>query len=167
MKKHATIAITAAALVLAMAAACSGGESQLKKCAQGYLEAMGNYRPAEAKPYASQETCEQTLAFYEMLMEHTDSAVYRNNMPAEITLGAITYPTDTTAEVAFHKSTPATQQDGTLHLLKREGRWMVHEVIEVPPIFKLMNQGPRTFSDEELEEIRKNGPTPIDSLRIR
>lgn len=149
-----------------LAISCGGGEKQLKEYAQSYLDAMGNYRPAEARPYASQETCEQTLAFYEMLMEHTDSAVYRNNMPAEITLGAIAYPTDTTAEVAFHKNTPATQQDGTLHLLKREGRWKVHEVIEVPPIFNLMNQEPRTFSDEELEEIRKNGPTQIDSLRV-
>ena len=95
-------------------AACSSDEEKIKESAQGYLNALGNYRPAEARPYASAETCEKTLAFYEALMKYTDSSVFKNNIPATIALGEIDYSDDTSATVAFHKSTPITEQDGTL-----------------------------------------------------
>ena len=121
----------AALIAIGLLQAC-GGEKQLKEYAQGYLDAMGNYRPAEARPFATAETCDNTLAFYETLMAFTDSSVFRNNIPAHITLGEITYSDDTCATVAFHKSTPTRQQDGTLHLVKRRGKWLVHEVLKLP-----------------------------------
>ena len=95
---------------------------------------MGNYRPAEARPYASAETCEKTLAFYEALMKYTDSSVFKNNIPATIALGEIDYSNDTSATVAFHKSTPITEQDGTLHMVKRGRKWLAHEVIGFPTV---------------------------------
>lgn len=124
----------AAWVAIGLLQACGGGEKQLREYAQGYLDAMGNYRPAEARPYASQQTCEKTLAFYETLMAFTDSSVFLNNIPAQITLGEITYSDDTCATVAFHKSTPSRQQDGTLHMVKRDRRWVVHEVLNLPPL---------------------------------
>ena len=137
-------------------AACSSDEEKIKESAQGYLDALGNYRPAEARPYASAETCEKTLAFYEALMNYTDSSVFKNNIPAEITLGQIEYTNDTCAIVSFHKSTPSTQQDGKLHMVKRKGKWLVHEVIDPTPITNLTNQKTRTLSEEEKEALRNN-----------
>ena len=115
-------------------AACSSDEEKIKESAQGYLNALGNYRPAEARPYASAETCEKTLAFYEALMNYTDSSVFKNNIPATIALGEISYSDDTSATVAFHKSTPITEQDGTLHMVKRGRKWLAHEVIGFPTV---------------------------------
>ena len=115
-------------------AACSSDEEKIKESAQGYLNALGNYRPAEARPYASVETCEKALAFYEALMKYTDSSVFKNNIPATIALGEISYSDDTSATVAFHKSTPITEQDGTLHMVKRDRKWLAHEVIGFPTV---------------------------------
>lgn len=115
-------------------AACSSDEEKIRESAQGYLDALGNYRPAEARPYASVETCEKTLAFYEALMKYTDSSVFKNNIPATIALGEISYSDDTSATVAFHKSTPITEQDGTLHMVKRDRKWLAHEVIGFPTV---------------------------------
>lgn len=115
-------------------AACSSDEEKIRESAQGYLDALGNYRPTEARPYASVETCEKTLAFYEALMNYTDSSVFKNNIPATIALGEISYSNDTSATVAFHKSTPITEQDGTLHMVKRGRKWLAHEVIGFPTV---------------------------------
>ena len=77
-----TIILLSAALLFS---ACANDEAQIRQCAQGYLEAMGNYRPTEARQYATQQTCDVTLSFFEKVMEFTDSSVYANNIPAEIT----------------------------------------------------------------------------------
>ncbi|MBR1835292.1 MAG: hypothetical protein IJ785_07280 [Bacteroidales bacterium] len=131
MKKISQLLLTDLCLV-GLLAACAGDEGQLREYAQGYLDALGNYRPTEARPYASPETCEKTLAFYEALMSYTDSSVFKNNIPATITLGETSYSNDTCATVAFHKSTPITEQDGTLHMVKRGRKWLAHEVINFP-----------------------------------
>ena len=148
--KQITILLTAVLLFTA----CTNDEEQIAHSAQGYLEAMGNYRPTEARQYATQQTCDVTLAFFEKVMEFTDSSVYANNIPAEITLGKITIANDTMATVNFHKSTPSTQQDGTIHLSKRDGTWLVNEVLNVPQL-PSKDQGPRTFSDEEIKALRE------------
>ena len=87
-------------------------------------------------------------------MEYTDSSVYSNNIPAEITIGDIIVADDTTATAAFHKSTPTVQQDGTVHLVKRQGRWLVHEVLNVPKLPRT-GQQPRTLSPEETKALQE------------
>lgn len=161
MKQTLTVTILLALLL----ASCGDSQSQLKEYAQGYLNAMGNYKPTEARPYSTPETCEKTISFFEMMMEHTDPAVYADNMPAEITLGEVTISDDTCAHVAYHKSTPIKQQDGSIYMVKRDGQWLVHEVINVPPLLTGKMQ-PRTISKEELAEIKKNGPKKNDSKEI-
>ena len=148
--KQITILLTAVLLFTA----CTNDEEQIAHSAQGYLEAMGNYRPTEARQYATQQTCDVTLAFFERVMEFTDSSVYANNIPAEITLGNIVIADDTTATVDYHKSTPSTQQDGTVHLAKRDGTWLVNEVLNVPQL-PSKDQGPRILSDEEIKALRE------------
>lgn len=134
--------------------ACANDEEQIRQCAQGYLDAMGNYRPTEARQYATQQTCDVTLAFYERVIEVTDPNVYKDNMPAEITIGDITIADDTIATAAFHKSTPTTQQDGSIDLVRRDHKWQVHQVLNVPQL-PAKEQGPRILSDEEVKELRE------------
>lgn len=151
MKLHRTLLLAGAAVLLT---ACANDEEQIRQCAQGYLDAMGNYRPTEARQYATQQTCDVTLAFYERVIEVTDPNVYKDNMPAEITIGDITIADDTTATAAFHKSTPTTQQDGSIDLVKRDHKWQVHQVLNVPQL-PAKEQGPRILSDEEVKELRE------------
>ena len=151
MKLHRTLVLAVAAVLLT---ACANDEAQIRQCAQGYLDAMGNYRPTEARQYATQQTCDVTLAFFEKVMEFTDSSVYANNIPAEITIGDITIANDTTATACFHKSTPSVQQDGTIDLVKRDGKWQVNAVLNVPQL-PSKDQGPRTLSDEEIKALRE------------
>ena len=149
--KHIHLLILSAAL---LATACASDQEQIKQSAQGYLDAMGNYRPADARPYSTQQTCDVTLAFFERIMEITDSSVYSNNIPAEITIGEITIADDTTATAAFHKSTPSVQQDGAINLVKRQGRWLVHEVIDVPQLPQT-GQGPRIIPEEDIKALHE------------
>ena len=152
MKKR-TLILTAAALLL-IAACSNNDQEEIRQCAQGYLDAMGNYRPTEARQYSTPQTCDVTLAFFERVLEFTDSSIYANNIPAEITLGNIVIADDTTATVDYHKSTPSTQQDGTIHLSKRDGTWLVNEVLNVPQL-PSKDQGPRTLSDDEIKALRE------------
>lgn len=155
MRKSYYLILAACAL---MATACQNNTENIQKAAQGYLEAMGNYRPTDARQFATPETGEVTLAFYEYVIRQTDPRTYANNMPATITLGDIAI-NDTTATVSFHKSTPITQQDGSISLVKRKGQWLVHEIIEVPAILnpQMMQEGGRKFTDEQIHEMRRNG----------
>ena len=125
MKKNNYLFHITLSLLAVLLAGCSNDDKQIRAAAQGYLDAMGNYRPADARPYATEETCNVTLAFFEMLMQHTDPSVYANNIPATITLGDITIAEDTLATVAFHKHTPSKEQDGEVTLVCRDGQWRV------------------------------------------
>lgn len=146
-----------------LAVGCSNDNERIRAAAQGYLDAMGNYRPSEARAYATEETCDVTLAFFETMMQYTDSSVYANNIPATVTLGEITIEDDTVATVAFHKHTPTVEQDGTVHLVCRNGDWRVHEVIKIPDMLN-PSMKPRTFTPEELAEMRKNGKQNVGSV---
>ena len=138
---------------LLLLTSCHNDTKQIQTAAMGYLNAMGNYRPTDARPYSTQETCDITLTYFEEVMKHTTPSVYANNMPATITLGEIEIE-DTTAVINFHKSTPSVQQDGQIHLLKRNKQWLVHEVIQIPSIAQ-MNVKPQILPKEEIESIRQ------------
>lgn len=154
MKLHRTLLLAGAAVLLT---ACTNDEEQIRQCAQGYLDAMGNYRPTEARQYSSKETCDITLAFFEQVMAYTDSSVYSNNIPATITIGQIVVTDDTTATAAFHKSTPSVEQDGSINLVKRDRKWQVHEVLNVPQL-PSNDQGPRILPDEDIKVLREHYP---------
>ena len=158
-----TLKTFAACCLLALLASCSDDQGEIKNAAYGYLNAMGNYRPSEARPYVTQETADITLAFFEEMLEHTDPSVYADNMPAEITVGQITID-DTTATAAFHKSTPTVQQDGEIHLRKRNDQWLVHEVLDIHGI-PSMNSKPRTLSPEVIKELKDAKSNHIDLQR--
>lgn len=155
-----------AALCLTLCAACANDAEKIAQSAQGYLNAMGNYRPSEARPFATEETCNTTLEFYEHILKNTNPQVYANNMPAEITLGEISI-NDTLATVAFHKSTPSTQQDGSLNLVKRKGKWLAHEIIKVPAALNPNTEKNRKITEEEIAEMRRNGSHSEDEFQLK
>lgn len=149
-------------MLLLLLSACDNSREEIKTAAYGYLNALGNYRIDEARPYATQETVDITLAFWEKAMAHADSSAFSNNIPAKITLGEVTIH-DTTASVAFHKSTPIKEQDGTIGLVKRNGKWLVHEVRKVNnSLFE--KHGPRIIPADKLKNARK---VSADSLKLR
>lgn len=139
MKKN--IALIAIAVSICGLTSCNNSEGQIRKSAQGYLDALANYKPAEARSYATEATCNTTLDFYEKIVAVTDQAVYADNIPATVTLGDITID-DTAAIVSYHKHTPSTEQDGFIHCVKRDGHWLVNEVIQVPGL-TLPEKAPR------------------------
>ena len=148
-------------LAVLLCTACSNDQKAIEEAAYGYLDALGNYHVSDARPFATTQTCDVTLNFLDTLMTHTDPQVYANNIPAEITINEVTMTSDTTATVAFHKSTPSTQQDGTVDVVRVDGKWLVDQVIDIPAPLRSMtapghNSGPRTFSDEELTEMREH-----------
>lgn len=135
--------LTAAALTISLMLLSCGNsdEKAIRDTAQGYLDAMGNYRIEEAEPYASQQTIDVTLHFFEqVVMPHVDSAAIHANMPATITLGDIQMEGDSAALVDYHKHTPKSEQDGQLHVVKENGKWVADVVIEIPQILNPSQQ---------------------------
>ena len=123
-------------VLLFLLCCCDSTESrQIERAAYGYLDALGNYRIDDARPYATQQTCDVTLDFFNHIMPMVDTAYVISNTPAEIVIKSVCRETDTTAYVLFHKSTPIIQQDDTLRMVKRDGRWLAHVVIVVPQLF--------------------------------
>lgn len=119
-------------------ASCTSEESLIEKSAMGYLTAMGNYRISEAEPYATEETVENTLhAIEKYIMPNLDSNVIQQNTPASIEITNINIVDDTTAEVAYKKTTPIQVQDGKLEMVKREGEWKAQVRIQIPQALKI------------------------------
>lgn len=138
-------------------------EVQLRHAAQGYLDAMANYRIEEARNYASEETCEGYIKFcLNVVMPNLDSnarADIAANTPATVKLGDITYTSDSTATIAFVKRTPKKKQDGTLNMIKREGEWRAHLLVSLPPIVSAAARlSQDSLTDEDLQAFRRNHP---------
>ena len=113
-------------------------KKNIEKAAYGYLDAMGNYRISDAYQYATPETQQKTLRFIEeRIMPITDKNYIKSETPATITITGITIKSDTTAEAMFHKSTPSSERNNMLQLVKRNGKWMAHVPIDVPDIFNM------------------------------
>lgn len=160
MKKTGAILLT-----LLLMAGCNTEKREVERVAFGYLDAMGNYRIDDAVEYASRETNEVTLAFFRKILPNTDTAYIHSNTPAEIIIKEVEILTDTTAIALFHKTTPITQQDDTIHLKKEEGRWVVNAVlVDIPPIL-LTSKGksPRRVTPEIARKLKRVDP---DSNRI-
>lgn len=117
--------------------ACNNEEKEIERVSQGYLTAMANYRLDEAKPYATQRTVDVTLDFYRLLLPMVDSTYLAANTPAEITIREVQRRSDSTAIALFRKTSPASTVEDTVHLLKENGQWLVHEVIVIPPMFAI------------------------------
>ena len=120
--------------------ACNSDEQKIKDAAQGYLDAMANYRIEEAEPYATEETRNITLQFVKQaIMPNLAPNVIPDNTPATIKINSVEITTDSTATVAYTKTTPNETLNETIGMLKRNDEWRVHLVVEIPTIFQLLN----------------------------
>lgn len=123
--------------VMGLVAACSttisADDEAVKLAAQGYLDAMGNYRIADARPFATEETNLSTLDLIEnLILPNTDTAYIHANTPAVVRIDSVAYESDTLAWVYFTKNTPIQVQQNSLELRRRDGKWLAHVVVEAP-----------------------------------
>lgn len=147
--------IVMAALLAVVACACTNTaerDAAIRQAAQGYLDAVGNYRFDQAMPYASQITREHTIPTFNRIMQRADTAYTNANQPAVITLGGINMVDRHTARIAYHKHTPITEQDDSLTVVREEGRWLAEVRLGFVP-----------FLDEP-DSVGPNIPFDRDSL---
>lgn len=126
-----------AIVAFSLLAGCRNNEEPLvRKCAQAYLNAVGNYQIEAAEPYATEETINTYLKFVEEeIMPNLAPGIIAEATPATITINEITFTSDTTAIASFTKTSPKDIQSATIDLLKRGKQWKVHFVPEIPSIF--------------------------------
>lgn len=145
MKRNILIIVSALVLI-----GCGGAEKEIEKTAYAYLDAMGNYKVGEARPHASQATCEKTLNVLEnFLLPNTDTNYIKSNTPATIDILKVNVLTDSTATVDYKKTTPIQVQNGTLDMVKENGKWCAEVIIALPP---LMQQAVTVQDSNSLEK---------------
>ena len=146
-------------LALLRCVACGSQQNEIEKAAYGYLDAMGNYRIEDAKPYASRQTCEKTLdVLQKSLMPKVDTNYIKSNTPATIEILGVEVLSDTTAVVNYKKTTPITvQNDGRLDMIKEDGRWCAEVIIALPPIVAMDSTELQSGISARLDSL-KNKP---------
>ena len=111
---------------------------------------MGNYKISEAEPYATEETIENTLhAIEKYIMPNLDPNVIKQNTPATIEITGVTIIDDTTAEVAYKKTTPVQVQKGKLDMVKRGNAWKAQVSIQIPELLKIEYKADSKALDEK------------------
>lgn len=124
--------------VMVLASCGSNPQKEIEKNAYGYLDAMGNYRIDDARPYASTPTCERTLdVLQKYILPKTDTNYIISNTPATIDILGVELLSDTTAVVSYSKTTPLQVQSGKLDMVKENGRWCAEVIIALPPIMTM------------------------------
>lgn len=151
--------------LMLLAAACGNNENTaIESAAKGYAQALADYRVDDAVPYASHRTSEVTLNFYRMVVGKLDPADIAANTPADITILNIKQLTDTTAYAVYHKSSPLTNINDTLRMIKEEGRWVVNQVIIIPSILDTTNHPQRRrIAPRKAKKLKR---IPIDSVNV-
>lgn len=149
-------------IVAIVLSSCNSEKREAKRVAQAYLDAMANYDPEAARPYASEQTQKTTIeTISKFFMPKLDSTYIQKNTPATITINDILIEGDTTATVLYHKVTPIQQFDDTLTLIKENGEWKAFVLIKVP--MGLDNLGIRERPKPgEMGEVRR--VTPAERL---
>lgn len=131
--KRNIIALPFLATLLMMACSTDPLTEQIEAAAQGYLDAMGDYRINDAAPYATRHTREHTIPAFNFIMAHTSDTAYINsNRPATITIRDTRITSDTSACVYYHKSTPIKEVDDSVIVLLEEGQWLVDVKVNLP-----------------------------------
>lgn len=152
--------------ILVFCCSCNRNERNMRKVAEGYLNAMANYQIADAYRYATEETCNTTLSFVENdIMPHLAPDIISNNTPATITIDSIELSNDTTALVFYSKTTPLGDMSDQITLHKRGPKWKVHLVIETSPITGLFHSSSSKAKTQATDSTRQEGYRQIDSLK--
>ena len=134
--KKITISVTAALLLLV---SCTLSNDSIRDEASAYLNATATYDVDEACKHCTTETAKGLEAVKEVILPQLDSSYLNQNKQATITILDIERVNDTTAKVVYSKKTPLTQYVDTLKMVQRDGAWMAHMPIAIPPIVKKSN----------------------------
>ena len=62
-------------------------------------------------------------------MKSVKPGYIESDTPAKVRLTDVEMTSDTTATASYHKKTPIKKQDGTVNLVLRDGKWLVHIVM--------------------------------------
>ena len=146
-------------VAILLMAGCNTDEKKIETVAYSYLDAMGNYKIDDARPYASAETCEKTLdVLLHHIMPKVDTNYIKSNTPATIEILGVEVLSDTTAVVNYKKTTPITvQNDGRLDMIKEDGRWCAEVIIALPPIVAMDSTELQSGISARLDSL-KNKP---------
>ena len=120
--------------ILFLLCSCMSDESKIRKAATGYLNATATYDVESACQYCTPETAASLKTIQECILPQLDSAYLSQNAQADIAILDIIRLNDTAAKVVYSKKTPLTYYSDTLSLVRRDGNWMAHLNIVVPPI---------------------------------
>ncbi len=132
---------------------------------------MGNYRIDDAEKYATDETRRITLQFFErQIIPYLEEGYIEKNTPATIEITGVDITSDTSATVSFHKSAPNTEQDGTLNMVKRDGKWQAKVVVKIPDFFKMTETERSSINridsiDHNMKLQVLDGPLPIEEIQ--
>ena len=112
-------------------ASCSNGndggpKKAIKQTALNYLDAMANYRVDDAVPYCTKETQDGVIEFSRNLVKSVQTGYIESDTPAKVRVTKVEMTSDTTAIVHYHKKTPIKNQRGSVLLVQRDGKWLVH-----------------------------------------
>lgn len=124
--------IIIAVCLLGLLGACNSDKKEIRRVAQGYLDATGNYLIDEAMPYANQQTQETTLKFLnETLIPITPKEYMESNTPATIHIDSIDVQGDT-ACVSYTKTTPIKTLSSKIDVVREESGWLVNVPLILP-----------------------------------
>lgn len=164
--KARTIILTVIALCFVLTA-CNNDEKQIRKAAQGYLDATGNYLIDEAYPFATKNTRETALPYIrDVLIPMTDTSYINANKPATIIIDSVIIVEDT-AWVSYTKTTPIKTSKNTICLLKEDGHWLVDIPITIPSSLPTtLDSSSRDTTEYELKRILPDSTEQVITLRI-
>jgi len=147
---------------------CKSEKSLVEQSALGYLTAMGNYKIAEAEPFATEETIENTLhAIEKYIMPNLDPNVIKQNTPATIEITEVSILDDTTAEVSYKKTTPIEVQEGKLDMVKRGNAWKAQVSIQIPDMLKIQyDLDKKAIEDKYMGKLRPVSPDSVKPRRF-
>lgn len=135
-------------------------QQQTAKVAQGYLDAMANFDPQAAMPYASEETRRYTIPLFTDIIAQLDTNYVQSQIPATIAIDSINiHASDTTATVFFTKTMPLQTKHQQLDMVKRHGKWQAHVPTQVPAALQshrsLANQDFHDIKVKKMERVKK------------
>lgn len=154
--------VFAIALITIFINACVGEERDIRRNAQKYLDATGEYNIDEACRYCTAETQSGLIAIEQTLIPKLDSTYIEQNTPAHIKITSTKIVNDTTAKVNYHKKTPIDEFDGTLTMKKRNGIWQAHMPANIPPILR---QKEHTLNIDSIESKIASGELKFTRIK--
>ncbi|MBQ8703549.1 MAG: hypothetical protein IJ524_04170 [Bacteroidales bacterium] len=139
------------ALSLLAFAACKH-EDPLLHNAQKYIQALADYDFEEARRYATPETYEISLKYFEeSVMPGLDSSFLEHNTPATIRIDSVAFLSDTQATVYYNKKTPLTNANATADMRLRDGQWLGHLLVS-PISFHITNSDSDSLAQRPLQQ---------------